>query len=1626
MRNKIAIDIHKKILKELLKPTFIKKFQLSESFIKNNIDNYIFIANIHKIVKKNDYSCKSIFLLCENILNQMYKGLNQNEWLIYIYNIALYKSFPDAVEIDVNSIPQNIKNACHIYLKILKIICEYEKISNSSSFYIKYPLNFLTNDEINNLENPSEYKKFIKAFKDEYIYEMMKLNQEILKHNTLDHICGVHHLAVYIARQLKFIGIPVDLGRVSGSAAGHDLGKFGCKKSESKKVPYLHYYYTDQWFKKHNITYIGHIALNHSVWDLELENLSLESLILIYCDFRVKNKKDENNNISMHIFSLKESFKVILEKLDNLNSEKEKRYTRVYYKLKDFENYLIHIGINLNYNEEKKINNKEKAYYSLITGNDIVKNIKYLSVHHNINLMYKLRNEHSLNFILELARSENDGKNIREYLQVFEEYSTYLTQNQKIIMLKFLYEQLIHPEDDIRRQCAELIGTLIAIFDEDYRKEIPENVTLNPPRITSCNLLNKYLNIFINPDHKIIDIHQKWIGYSIRIMISSLFSNSNKTQIDDYKKVLFNHYKKAFHKKNSIKLYLLHTAKYIPVSENDDILFDFILKMIKSENDNLRISALDTAYNLILKINKNSNFIKNLKNHFKNNILKSTIPAENFLNLKIIKALDLKKELIDKYIEFYNNDESKIANIFLSNLKTLTPWIIKKTNIDLLLEYTLKNSNNMAYTAMHFCNILKVSDIEYVRNTAGKAIIKIMPHLSPEQRNDIAIELLRSLEIEKYQFSKYIPYYLGKIILYLQPLELNELINDLIEKIKQSSVQLNSLLLKTIGITIEHYPKYKNRFSEENKAYTERLVKLLGILLNGLAHYDPQIKKIAFKVIGKEIFGSKILSLDEKKYIFKLIAKKILILLDSIEEKDIIFLTNAAALNHIYRFISNYTFFNSNLLIEIPKKIAFFPGTFDPFSLSHKQIAKAIQSLGFEVYLAVDEFSWSKKAQPNLFRRNIINMSIADELNIYLYPKDIPVNIANPNDLKKLRENFPKSDIYIVIGSDVILNASAYEKEKTNNSIHTFHHIIFDRKSINSTDDDSKKLKCKLNKLEKKPIILNLPPQYEDISSSQIRQYIDQNRDISKLIDPLAQKYIYEKGLYQREPQYKTLIKSISINIEVIKNINQKLIEEICNIFSNKDENSLNNLIKLLNKKDSKILLIRDLNENNKILGFCVFHTLLWSMLFKEFKNTFVSEYIRKNVVGKAVIIDIIFTLDKSKIENIEQIIITEVLTHCIEKNYTYAIYKNDITNCFYSLHEILELQGFYRLPYTEESNPIFIVNMTKPCVLTLDVESVIKNPFVNNLNVKKAIINSRKKLQKALTDLYPKNVVLSFDRNIIYENLIRKICEENKVPNIPLNPRVLGDLICVPFGNLLKDVVVPNTITKSLHTEKLFTPNAKDFSIASYPHYLDLKSQVKTISSFDKPIILVDDILNKGYRIKALDPILKEENINVKKIIVGILSGRGKELMDIQNRDVDSVYFIPNLRLWFNENAMYPFIGGDTLWRGICPNRNLIPSINLIFPYTSLSFVKDSSKQSLYNLSKVCIENSINILETLEHEYEKINQRKLTLNHIGEVFKSPRYVDRGKNMSYDLNLNPSHYLKNDLELLNRMKDIII
>lgn len=288
-------------------------------------------------------------------------------------------------------------------------------------------------------------------------------------------------------------------------------------------------------------------------------------------------------------------------------------------------------------------------------------------------------------------------------------------------------------------------------------------------------------------------------------------------------------------------------------------------------------------------------------------------------------------------------------------------------------------------------------------------------------------------------------------------MELDEVIDDFDQKLKVSNQQVIQLILNTVGITIQSYPKYKELFIEDNDIYKERLYRLLGLLLIPIASFNIEAKTEALRVISSKLFNSKLLSLENKAEIYNRIGKKLLTLIEDDTENPFLFFTKASFLNHIYRFISEFEHRYGTIQMICNEGVAFFPGTFDPFSLSHTEIAKEIRDKGFEVYLAVDEFSWSKRTEPHKFRRDIINISIAKEYGIYLFPKEIPINISNPNDLSKLKELFPGKEVFIAVGTDVILNASAYTG---NGEILNYSHIIFKRQASIKIDDEEASRGC--------------------------------------------------------------------------------------------------------------------------------------------------------------------------------------------------------------------------------------------------------------------------------------------------------------------------------------------------------------------------------------------------------------------------------------------------------------------------------------------------------------------------------------------------------------------------------------
>ena len=1524
--------------------------------------------------------CADVLALCRPELEVLCPGEPSEGWLAYAYDYARRLLYPEKTD------AEPFAPGAVFLLSVLQVLfaAEAELLPHDPA----WTFDFLTDDELAGSPCAPSYQRFLRLWRREFVYELMRLGLEVTPYRTLEHIAGVHHIAVTAARALRKSGVAVDVALVSGAAAGHDLGKFGCRPGE--RVPYLHYFYTDQWFRRRRMTDIGHVAANHSVWDLEPDYLSVEALLLIYADFRVKQLHDAQGREITRISTLAQAFQVILDKLDDVDGEKQKRYTRVYARLEDFEQFMVSCGVDVTMSGGDTPPLPEK-HTALMTDDEALRALTLRCVGHNMELMHRLTDQRSFARLLEEARGETDWRRLRAYLAVMESYSLYLHIPQKVQTLTFLYELLMHREGDIRRQAAALLGEIIAGFHAGYAKERPADIRPDPRAITDVDQWRLYLDKILYPDHKLMPQHRRWIGYTLKFAVGSLLSHCPGRE-ERFLAPVFAYYRRPEDLDDYTAFQLLDTAAALPdtayTASRARQMMDFAAALSLRKDLTIRMAAVLLLDRLARLYPEDGRALEAV----------TAVPDGDSGTLRYLKQ-DVLSQGAPLLLP-----EDVVSEIFLDNLKTATPWITKQGNLRLLTDFARSGKSPALHIATHLSNLIKVSDRVTVRHSAGNALLALAPRLTADQRNEVAVELCRGLELGQQEFTKYIPDYLGRFALWLPPAELDEVLDDLRVNLSSSDSRVTASVLDTVGVIYEAYDAYRSRFPETDDAYRRRRERLLGLLMRGLSGIDGATRQEALFVLGRRVFGSGELGRHEKRRAFMLTQRKLLSAQDEFPGEGLTFYYRAAMLGKLYRFITEERLFHKGFDFGAPRPVAFFPGTFDPFTLSHKGIVRAIRDQGFEVLLAIDEFSWSKKTQPYRLRRRIAAMAVADVFHVSIFPEDFPVNIANPENLHELRAAFPGRSVSIVVGSDVVLHASSYKKSVTPDSIHTFDHVVFRRTEPDAEPAD---YSCITGKV----LELTLPPQLEEISSTRIREAVDANRDISNLIDPTVQEFIYRRGLYLREPQDKPVLRTEDLSfLPASPETAEKFLRTMLSV------PTAAALRTQIESRGDDVMVCRD--TDGTILGAASYACLDSARLFARLGDPALSGLVRQNAGGRTLLISGLFVPRGERQSDLCQLLITEVLTLALSREFTYALYLPLEGAVSGYGRQLLTLQGF--VP-AGDSTDALAVDMRCPIVLSRNVDTAVKAPFSSSPRVLAAIAAAHRRLQAALTKLQPGSLVLSLSAGVIYHRLLQRITGRNGVPAEPTTPRVLGPDICVPYGKILRGVAVPNTVTKTLRTDKVYEPDLSTYSIEAYPDYSPLPDQVRTIHAFARPVILVDDMLHDGKRIRRLAPLLAETNTPVDQVLVGYLTGMGRDLMEQLGYDVDAIYYLPNLRLRFVESTLYPFIGGDTVRRSEALPGGLQPAVNRILPYTAPEYT-GMDDETAWELSLCCLENARDILLALETEFRSLYARNLTLSRLGEAVILPLCPDKGGCMTYDLSRAASTYLEGDIELLKRMR----
>ena len=1440
------------------------------------------------------------------------------------------------------------------------------------------------------------YSRFLQVWRQDFVYELLRLGSELTPFSTLQHIAMVHHVAMTAGRALRRSGAAVDLALTSAAAAGHDIGKFGCMPGE--RVPYLHYYYTDEWLTRSGLPQVGQVAGNHSTWDLELANLSVESMLLIYADFRSKQRREADGRETAALYALKDAFDVILSKLDNVDAAKKRRYEYVYRKLRDFEDYLIAHGVDVTL-RGRNTEPKPQPDIALMKPDEYYRAFCLTAVEHNLNMMRRLSHEGLFSDLLEMARSEKDWTRVRTYLCVLEDYFTYLSTNQKIQTVYFLYELLLHPEGDIRRQAAALMGQVMAKFSLRYKKELPSSAPRAAVEQTQFALWSQYLNLLFYPDHKLTPQQTSHIRFTAKLVVSATLENCAPQETEQFLSVLLSHYQSP-HVEEGAALALTDTLCYLPLKllteERAEQVAAFALAQCRGHSPSLQAAALQFFFRASQTLPE-SQPLRSALERLRQEELTFALPS---LRYRYARVCGVPAE---QAMEALTNEE--VSDILLDNLKTATPWMIKVVNVELLSRYAACGMGSAMQIAAHFANLIRVSEAVVVRQRAGRALLGIAPRLTSEERNEIAVELAKALESGHYEFSKYIPQYLGTFMLWLPPAELDEVIDYLAELLSHSADSVVASALDTVGFALESYRTYPQRFPEEEAVWDRRRRRLAGLLLKGMASYRQAVQQEAMYVLGDTLFASPRFPDERRAWLFTLCAHKLLFLMHENQEEGLNDLYCSAALYRMYQFIVRYETDNGPFRFTQRQKVAFFPGTFDPFTLSHKALACTIRDMGYEVFLAVDEFSWSKKTQPSLIRRRIASMSVADEFHVHLFPYNIPVNIATPGDLRRLKDMFAGRELYLIVGSDVIHGASSYKAAPSPDSVHSMNHIVFRR--VSALHGEEKDMDADVGMITGKVVQLQLPSQLEDISSTRIRENIDMNRDISHLIDPMVQEYIYQRGLYLREPQYKPLLSPGTLRFDEAAP-EAPLLAELQAIGMPPAA------AQGVQRRGERIMTLR---SGDELLAAASFDQRRTRELLALLGDPVRVNDVRNAASGRLLCITGMYGRDDESL----QLLLTQLFAQAMEQDCLWALFAALDAPASPMADDLLRQQGLRLVRPGDPS--LLLADMSAPVVFLQNVETAIKPPFSGDSAVLSAIRQARRRFKLGLVALYPGRLIFTISSQLVLHRLVEKITALNGVPMTPTQPRVLGPYMCVPFGKLLRRAAIPNTVTKTIHTDKVFAADRRTQWIQAFPGYAPLADQMRVVHSFRRPVILVDDQLHTGRRIGVLDPLAREQQVEIKEVLVGILSGQGRDLAQQLGRDVDYVYFVPNLRAWYVESTLYPFIGGDTVEHPAMERSGLQPSVNLILPYVYPEHLRQCGADAAYTFSRTCIENTLYIIEALETAYRRVYARSLTLRRLSEAVVLPLCPDKGR-MSYNPDGAVSDYLRDDLETLRRLENL--
>ncbi len=1476
----------------------------------------------------------------------------------------------------------------------------------------RLPFQPLAEEERLQWPSGEEYRRLLEHLEGEGFLVTLAMAQYWQGLTIQDHVLGVTGLALWIGRQLAR-AIPVDLPLLHGGAIGHDVGKFGCVGDEARRIPRLHYYYTHQYYASRDLGGLGHIATNHSCWDLELIRLPIETQVLIYCDFRVKEITDGQGRRRMAVISLKEAFDTILDKLESVDQEKYLRYRAVYGRLRDMEAYALTLGVVLDPPGFPR-SGRARPYLPegldivalmagrqrpdaavLATGAQVAGTARLLATAHSIGVMARLRDLPSLRRLLEEIRSFRGWRELRTYLGILGDYAPALSEDQRALVLEFFRELLAHADDDIRYQAACRMADLLALGEVEWRKDLPDGVAVEGPSWVLPQVASVLDLLDLAPQEAAEDMSpQEQIIYSVPIFLRRFFSKAGpKLAAEALPMVIQRLRGRAGDRRPLCALYTCESFELLAGSldaAGREALPRVVQGWAFHEVPNVRLMAWRVLH-LLARHGRSEpglerevgRCVDGLAGHAR----AEASVAELFL-LERCARLTGRTALAERCRGLREDDRTPVREVMLRNFKTRIGWVEKKVACDYLLSLVSdskgRESAVAGEVAFHFANLLKVSRVEGTRFNAGRCLLGLLPALSDTQRNDLAIELVRSLQLDGSGVTRYIPRFLGPLLASLPAQELDELLDDMAQDARRGSESLQQLLVQAAAWLIIALPP-------EGMG---PLGRITSFLLGSLA--DPRLP------VAHEGYAHLALLLDwlrpgpdpRLKELLSLATKKILTLLTHLPGDHGRFFLVAQVLSSLDKGLAAVP-------VRFPRapRIGFLPGTFDPFTSAHGEMVRRALAHCDEVFVQVDDFSWRKHAQPRFLRDELAWMALSVIPGAYLFPYNPPVNIAHSASLVRLQRRLGRRVLHLIIGSDVLEGASAYRDPAS--PIWDIPHLITTRE-----EQGSRKWEGKLDRFRGAVQVFQVPSRMKNVSSTSLREAFDRRGELELYCDPLIARVLRERRLYVNYPARKEEVYVSQWELRFHR------------------EGGLPPGLERLSQLDATravarwtghqprtaVLLSRETGED---LAALTWMEGTAAALPVALEDESLAEVAGGSLMGAGALVEAIGACrgDESLV-HLDQLL-SRIIGQWFNEGLLFSLFGVPVQGGE-RLWEMLRHHGAGWLgAMTSKSRGVRWagIELTHPLVMVHDLEQLLQPPYFRLGPAEEAFVRMRRALSAFFAERLPGSGLLHIHEKETKRQLVAWSEER-------LSER--SGWVVLGLGRQFSRDIVGNSPTLALDLERYLTRQGYEAGIAPAYGSPSLELQLTTARELGRNALLLVPFLDSAEPVLMVAAACRKVGVRLREVLVGATSASVHAALQLSGVPHRTVLVVPHWRGVVRESAVVPFVGGWSIKEPRVQGHSLTPSINDCLPYHDphpLGLDPDGA----LDFSRLALEQAILLFQVLEETFRVSEGRLLTLSDLSAVVRYPRCPPFPQGFTMPRDRAPSEILNQDLEALARL-----